>query len=192
MHRDGNHIHAARSQRAVRLVVITLDVAREESRLNEKTQTRTHVRRRNHGPASLRNLVRLCTRHGNGKFTHHGMLPRLVKGVKVAPQDLYVVRLAQGLHLLEAFLLLSVRLRVLVTHHQYKVIVLEAQQPHCKRRLSCSFFQETRLAVAYELQVRSGGEPRQPRKFTPGKCGTTLAFAVVVQDILAIVLIFDN
>ena len=29
MHRDGNHVQAARSQRTVRLVVIALDVARE-------------------------------------------------------------------------------------------------------------------------------------------------------------------
>ena len=192
MHRHGNHVQAPRRKRAIRLMVITLDVARKEPRLHKEAQARAHVGRRNCRPASLRNLVRFRARHRNRQLTHHGMFPRFIERVHLAAQNFHVMRRTQGLHFLEALLFLSICLCVFVSNHQNEVVEFKPQQPHCKRRFLRSFFPKTRLAVANQLEVRPRCETRNLRELAPCKRRGPLAFVVVVLNVLAIVFVFNN
>ena len=192
MNRHRDDLQAPRRKRTARLPIPAIGFKHQEALAHKETQAFAHVGSRNRVPAGLRHLERLRAGHSNCKLTHHGMLPRLVIGVKFAPQNFHVARLGNRLHLFEAFLFMLLRLRVLVTHHQNEVIVLEVKQPHRKRSLPCSFFQETRLAVANKLQVRSRGKTGQPCKLTPRKRRTTLAFAVILEHVLAVIPVFDN
>ena len=120
------------------------------------------------------------------------MLPGLVEGVELAPENLHVMRRAQRLHLLEALFLFAVRFRVFVADHHDKVVELETQQSHGKSGFLRSILTKASLAVADQLQVRPRRESGNLRELAPCERRSALALAVVVEYVLAIIFIFNN
>ena len=91
----------------------------------------------------------------------------------------------------KVFLFLLVVLCVFVLNQQNEVFVFKVQQPHGDCGLFGAFFDEAGFAVADELEVGTRCKSGQLGELSPSESGTALSFGVVVQDILAIILIFD-
>ena len=120
------------------------------------------------------------------------MFPRFIERVHFAPEDFHTASLSKRLHFFKALFLLLVRLRIFVTHHQDKIIKLKTHQAHRKRSFFRALFTQTSLAVTYKLQKWTRCKPGVFCKFAPRKRGATLTFLVVLQNVLAIVLVFNN
>ena len=92
----------------------------------------------------------------------------------------------------EAFLFLIVVFGVLVSDKQHEVVVFKTLQLHGDGGLVSALFYKARFVVADEFEVRSGCKTGLSGKFSPSESGSALFLGVVVQDILMIILVFDD